>query len=58
MDRIHPAVLDDLLPSAWRHVEQYANNPVEAAPQWLQRYEAYQPVHPDSAAIPAAAVNE
>src|SRR5437867_1696457 len=25
-----PAVLDELLPSAWHHVEQYANNPIEA----------------------------
>jgi transposase-like protein len=23
-------VLDELLPSAWHHVEQYANNPIEA----------------------------
>ena len=27
---IYPAVLDDLIPSAWHHVEQYANNPIEA----------------------------
>jgi transposase-like protein len=27
---IYPAVLDELIPSAWRHVEQYANNPIEA----------------------------
>jgi len=27
---IYPAVLDDLIPSAWHHVEQYANNPMEA----------------------------
>jgi transposase-like protein len=27
---IYPAVLDELLPSAWHHVEQYANNPIEA----------------------------
>ncbi|MEV6492966.1 DDE-type integrase/transposase/recombinase [Actinoplanes sp. NPDC051633] len=25
-----PAVLDEVLPSAWHHVEQYANNPIEA----------------------------
>ena len=25
-----PAVLDELLPSAWHPVEQYANNPIEA----------------------------
>jgi transposase-like protein len=24
---IYPAVLDELLPSAWHHVEQYANKP-------------------------------
>jgi hypothetical protein len=25
---IHPGVLEELLPSAWRHVEQYENNPI------------------------------
>jgi hypothetical protein len=27
---VYPAVLDELMPSAWHHVEQYANNPIEA----------------------------
>jgi transposase-like protein len=27
---IYPAVLDQLIPGAWHHVEQYANNPIEA----------------------------
>jgi transposase-like protein len=27
---IYPAVLDELVPSAWQHVERYANNPIEA----------------------------
>ncbi|MBB4752477.1 transposase-like protein [Actinoplanes lobatus] len=27
---VYPAVLADLVPAAWHHVEQYANNPVEA----------------------------
>jgi transposase-like protein len=27
---VYPAVLDELLPSAWHHIEQYANNPIEA----------------------------
>jgi IS6 family transposase len=27
---IYPAVLDELIPSAWHHVEQYANNRIEA----------------------------
>ena len=27
---VYPAVLDELLPSAWHHVEQHANNPIEA----------------------------
>jgi IS6 family transposase len=27
---IYPTVLADLLPTAWHHVEQYANNPIEA----------------------------
>jgi transposase-like protein len=27
---VYPAVLDELLPQAWHHVERYANNPIEA----------------------------
>ena len=27
---IYTSVLDELIPSAWHHVEQYANNPIEA----------------------------
>ncbi|WSX88730.1 transposase [Micromonospora sp. NBC_00898] len=27
---VYPAVLDDLVPSARHHVEQHANNPIEA----------------------------
>ena len=27
---IYPAVLDDLIPTAWHHVERYANNSIEA----------------------------
>ncbi|MEU5907062.1 IS6 family transposase [Micromonospora sp. NPDC047467] len=27
---VYPGVLDELIPSVWRHVEQYANNPIEA----------------------------
>ena len=27
---IYPAVLDELIPSAWHHVQQHANNPIEA----------------------------
>jgi transposase-like protein len=27
---VYPAVLDEVVPSAWHHVEQYANNPIEA----------------------------
>jgi transposase, IS6 family len=27
---VFPAVLDELIPAAWHHVEQYANNPIEA----------------------------
>ncbi|MEU8076757.1 DDE-type integrase/transposase/recombinase [Catellatospora citrea] len=26
----YPAVLDELIPQAWHHVERYANNPIEA----------------------------
>jgi transposase-like protein len=34
---VYPAVLEDVLPSAWHHVEQYANNPVEADHGQLKR---------------------
>ena len=27
---VYPLVLDELIPSAWHHVERFANNPVEA----------------------------
>jgi len=27
---IYPSVLDELVPSAWHHVERYVNNPIEA----------------------------
>ena len=27
---VYPAVVDGLVPSAWHHVERYANNPIEA----------------------------
>ncbi len=27
---VYPAVLEDLVRSAWHHVERYANNPIEA----------------------------
>jgi transposase-like protein len=30
-------VLDELVPSAWHHVEQYANNPIEADHGQLKR---------------------
>jgi transposase-like protein len=26
----YPAVLNELIPQAWHHLEQYANNPIEA----------------------------
>ncbi len=34
---VYPAVLDELLPSAWHHVEQYANSPIEADHAQLKR---------------------
>jgi transposase-like protein len=34
---VYPAVLDELLPSAWHHVEQYVNNPIEADHSQLKR---------------------
>ena len=27
---VYPGMLDELIPSAWHHVEQHANNPIEA----------------------------
>ncbi len=32
-----PTVLDELVPAAWHHVEQYANNPIEADHGQLKR---------------------
>jgi transposase-like protein len=34
---IYPAVLAELIPPAWHHVEQYANNPIEADHSQLKR---------------------
>ncbi len=34
---VYPAVLEELIPSAWHHVEQYANNPIEADHSQLKR---------------------
>ena len=34
---VYPAVLDELLSSAWHHVEQYENNPIEANHGQLKR---------------------
>jgi transposase-like protein len=34
---VYTAVLDELLPSAWHHVEQYENNPIEADHGQLKR---------------------
>jgi transposase-like protein len=33
----YPAVLDEFVPSAWHHVERYANNPIEADHGQLKR---------------------
>ncbi len=34
---VYPGVLDELVPSAWHHVEPYANNPIEADHGQLKR---------------------
>jgi transposase-like protein len=34
---VYPAVLDELVPVAWQHAEQYANNPIEADHSQLKR---------------------
>jgi transposase-like protein len=34
---VYPAVLDELVLTAWHHVEQYANNPIEADHSQLKR---------------------
>jgi transposase-like protein len=34
---VYPAVLEDLLPTAWHHVERYANNAIEADHSQLKR---------------------
>ena len=33
---VYSAVLEELIPSAWHHVEQYANNPIEADHRQLE----------------------
>lgn len=35
--RCTPAVLDELMPAAWHHVEQHANNQIEADHSQLKR---------------------
>jgi transposase-like protein len=35
---VYPAVLDELIPSAWHHVERYANNPIEADHRQLKHW--------------------
>jgi len=35
---VYPGVLEELIPSAWHHVEQYANNPIEADHSQLKRW--------------------
>ena len=34
---VYPGVLDELLPAVWHHIEQYANNPIEAVHGQLKR---------------------
>jgi transposase-like protein len=34
---VYPPVLEELVPAAWHHVEQYANNPIEANHGHLKR---------------------
>ena len=34
---VYPPVLEELVPAAWHHVEQYANNPIEADHGQLKR---------------------
>jgi transposase-like protein len=34
---VYPAVLEELVPAAWHHVEQYANNRIEADHGQLKR---------------------
>ena len=34
---VYPTVLEELVPAAWHHVEQYANNPIEADHGQLKR---------------------
>jgi transposase-like protein len=34
---VYPGVLDELLPAVWHHIEQYANNPIEADHGQLKR---------------------
>jgi len=35
---VYPAVLEELVPTAWHHVQRYANNPIEADHSQLKRW--------------------
>jgi transposase-like protein len=48
---VYPAVLEELVPAAWHHVEQYANNPIEAGHgQLKRRLRAMRGIHTDRTA--------
>jgi transposase-like protein len=48
---VYPAVLDELVPSAWHHVERYANNRIEADHSQLKhRLRAMRGLHTDHTA--------
>jgi IS6 family transposase len=43
---VYPGVLEELLPAAWHHVEQYANNPIEASgPRPRNHASEWSPTH-------------
>jgi transposase-like protein len=48
---VYPAVLEELVPSAWHHVERHANNPIEADHSQLKhRLRAMRGLHTDRTA--------
>jgi transposase-like protein len=53
---VYPGVLDELIPSAWHHVEQYANNPIEATTAGsntgCDRCAAYEPTRQHKSSSP------
>ena len=49
---VYPAVLDELIPSAWHHVERYANSRIEADHSRMGRCAVYELTEPPASSSP------